>query len=59
MPEKYIADLEEEHDTNLSYVDGSDRDGINWQNDEIILHNQNFAEWIEYDQMQSLKEAGY
>ena len=47
MPEKYIVDLEEEHDPALKYIDGSDLDGVAWNQDETELHNKNFAECIE------------
>ena len=36
---------------------GTEKEYQDFERDEIELHNQNFAEGLEYDQMQSLKEA--
>jgi len=57
MTTKQEADLLEDYDPNLPYVDGSDLDGASWNQDEIELHNKNFAECLEYDQRRSLSEA--
>jgi hypothetical protein len=57
MPEKHIVDLEEEYDPALKYVDGSDQEYLRFEPDEIELHNKNFAECIELDQIRSLSEA--
>ena len=46
MTTKQEADLMEDHDPNLPYVDGSDLDGASWNRDEIELHNKNFAECL-------------
>jgi hypothetical protein len=46
MPDKQEADMQEDHDPNLSYIDGSDQDGASWNQDEIELHNKNFAECL-------------
>jgi hypothetical protein len=57
MPEKHIVDLEEEYDPALKYVDGSDQEYLRFEPDEIEEHTKNFAECIQSDQMQTLKEA--
>ena len=46
MTTKQEADLLEDYDPNLPYVDGSDLDGASWNHDEIELHNRNFAECL-------------
>jgi hypothetical protein len=57
MTTKQEADLIEMTHLNYDYPYGSDLDGASWNQDEIELHNQNFAECIELDQSQSIKEA--
>jgi len=52
-----LFDLEEDHDPNLTYIDGSNLDGASWEQDEIILHNQNMLEAIGEEQMILLNEA--
>jgi len=62
MATKQEADLYEmthpnDHPHFHDYPHGSDQDGASWDQDEIELHNKNFAECIELDQIRSLSEA--
>jgi len=62
MTTKQEADLYEMTHPNYDrpyddYPYGSDQDGASWDQDEIELHNKNFAECIELDQIRSLSEA--
>ena len=56
MTTKQEADLMEDHDPNLPYVDGSDLDGASWDQDEIEMHNRNIKYILDCDELAQEEE---
>jgi len=56
MTTKQEADLLEDYDPNLPYVDGSDLDGASWNQDEIELHNRNMKYALDCDELAQEEE---